>query len=107
MEWYLQSALASHCGRRPQCRSLGRWRVLFRLIHGYTFEFRLEGSDLLDPEVDWATWDAKGDLLVARLGSIQRYTLNGLKNGSPDFSVDLENLTPFANNAQQGVAPNA
>jgi len=84
-------------------------RMFYRgyFVHGYTFEFRLEGSDLLDPEVEWATWDAKGDLLVARQGSIQRYTLNGLKNGTPDFSVDLENLNPPTDNAQQGVAPTA
>jgi hypothetical protein len=74
------------------------------LVHGYTFEFRIEGSDLLDPEVDWATWDAKGDLLVARRGTIQRYTLDGLKDRSPDFSIDLESLNPPANDAGQGVA---
>jgi hypothetical protein len=77
------------------------------LVHGYTFEFRLDDSDTLDPSVDWATWDAKGDLLVARQGAIQRYTLGGLKNGSPDFSADLESLNPPANNAQLGGAPNA
>lgn len=76
------------------------------LVHGYTFEFRLEGSDLLDPDVDWATWDAKGDLLVARHGSIQRYSLDGLKNRSPDFSFDLEGLTPPEKNAQQDAPLN-
>jgi hypothetical protein len=76
-------------------------------VHGYTFEFRLDDSDILDPSVDWATWDAKGDLLVARQGAIQRYTLGGIKNGSPDFSADLESLHPPANNAPQAVPPNA
>lgn len=84
-------------------------RMYFRgyLVHGYTFEFRLEGSDILDLEVDWATWDAKGDLLVARKGSILRYTLESLQNGSPAFSIDLESLEPPTNNGQKGVAPNA
>jgi hypothetical protein len=77
-------------------------RMYYRgyLVHGYTFEFRLEDSDILDPEVDWATWDAKGDLLVARVGSIQRYTLAGLKNGSPVFSIDFEHLSPPTKDAQ-------
>lgn len=71
-------------------------RVYYRgyLVHGYTFEFRLEGSDILNSEVDWATWDAKGDLLVARQGGIQRYTLDSLKNGVPTFSADFESLSP-------------
>lgn len=84
-------------------------RMFYRgyLVHGYTFEFRLEGSDLLDVEVDWATWDAKGDLLVARQGTIQRYTLDGLKRGLPAFSLDLESLTPPLKNDGQGVDPTA
>jgi hypothetical protein len=71
-------------------------RMCYRgyFVNGYTFEFRLEGSRLLDPEVDWATWDSKGDLLVTRRGTIERYALNELANGSPSFSLDLENLTP-------------
>ncbi len=83
-------------------------RMYYRgyLVHGYTFEFRLDGSDLLGPAVDWATWDAKGDLLVALEGSIQRYTLEGLKNGTPAFSIDLEHLTPPTKNAQQVGAQN-
>jgi hypothetical protein len=63
-------------------------------VNGYTFEFRLEGSGLLDPEVDWATWDSKGDLLVTRRGTIERYALKDLANGTPSFSLDLESLTP-------------
>ncbi|MBN8690777.1 MAG: hypothetical protein J0L72_08295 [Armatimonadetes bacterium] len=71
-------------------------RMFYRgyLVGGYRFEFQLEGSDLLGPEVDWATWDAKGDLLVARNSAIERYTLNALETGVPDFRCDLEHLTP-------------
>jgi len=78
-------------------------RMLYRgyLVHGYTFEFVLDGFNLLDVEVDWATWDAKGDLLLARCGIIQRYSLPALKSGSPDFQLDLESLTPPIKEAQQ------
>jgi hypothetical protein len=71
-------------------------RMFYRgyFVNGYTFEFQLEGSRLLDPEVDWATWDSKGDLLVTRRGAIERYALKDLANGSPGFSFDLENLSP-------------
>lgn len=71
-------------------------RMYYRgyLVRGETFEFQLQDSDILDPEVDWATWDAKGDLIVAREGMVLRYTLEGLKNGVPAFSIDLEHLRP-------------
>lgn len=84
-------------------------RMFYRgyLVHGYTFEFQLEGSSLLDPEVDWATWDSKGDLLVARQGSVKRYSLRSLESGSPEFALDLENLAPPTTYAEQGVAPDA
>jgi hypothetical protein len=83
-------------------------RMFYRgyLVHGYTFEFVLDGSNLLDVEVDWATWDAKGDLLVARRGAVERYSLSALKSGSPDFFLDLENLTSPTNDAQQGGTSN-
>ena len=49
----------------------------------------------------------RGDLLVARQGAIQRYTLDDLKTGSPAFSADFESLNPpESKEAQQGVAPN-
>lgn len=72
-------------------------RMFYRgyIVGEYTFEFQLEGSNLLGPEVDWATWDAKGDLLVARNGAIERYSLKALETGVPDFRCDLEHLTPL------------
>ena len=71
-------------------------RMFYRgyFVGGYTFEFRLDGSDILDPDVDWATWDSKGDLLFAKNGAVYRYSLAALKLGVPDFSVDLEHLAP-------------
>ncbi len=70
-------------------------RMYYRgyLVGGYTFEFQIEGSDLLDPRVDWATWDSKGDLLLAREGMIQRFTLQDLERGTPSFSCDLNQIT--------------
>jgi hypothetical protein len=78
-------------------------RMFYRgyLVHGYTFEFALDGYNLLDVEVDWATWDSKGDLLFARHGVINRYSLQALKRGSPDFQADLESLTAPIKEAQQ------
>jgi hypothetical protein len=73
-------------------------RMFYRgyLLGGHTFEFQLEGSNILDPDVDWATWDSKGDLLTAKKGAVYRYSLAALKNGTPDFSMDLEHLAPPA-----------
>jgi hypothetical protein len=69
-------------------------RMFYRgyLVNGYTFEFQLEGSGILDPHVEWATWDAKGDLLTSRKGVISRYTLEGLAKAKPEFREDLNDL---------------
>lgn len=82
-------------------------RMFFRgyLVHGYTFEFVLEGSKLLDVEVDWATWDAKRDLLVARHGVISRYSPPALKSGIPDFQLNLEELVPPTKGPSKKVVP--
>lgn len=72
-----------------------RMRYRGYLERGRTFEFDLEGfGGLLDTRVEWATWSAEGDLLVARRGRVQRYTLDDLKNGEPGFDEDLEPLKP-------------
>lgn len=78
-------------------------RMFYRgyLVHGYTFEFKLDDSSILDPQVDWATWDAKGDLLVAREGAIERYSLDALRRGTPDFLMNLESLTPPPRGAEK------
>lgn len=82
-------------------------RMFYRgyLVHGYTFEFQLEGSALLDPYVDWATWDSKGDLLLARHGIVARYSLKALNNGKPDFEVDLESLEPPPKKDKAAISP--
>lgn len=64
------------------------------LEHGYTFEFRLrEYPDLLDQEVEWATFTANGDLVFSRLGWVYRYERKALGKGKPSFAADLNSLT--------------
>lgn len=69
-------------------------RMYYRgyFVGGYTFEFKLDGSDLLDVETDWATWTSRGDLITARRGGVARYTLDDLKRGKPSFRADFEPL---------------
>jgi hypothetical protein len=41
------------------------------LAHGYTFRFRVPAQpDLLDDQVDWANYDSRGQLVVARQGIV-------------------------------------
>ena len=64
------------------------------LEHGYTFEFRLrEYPDLLDREVEWATFDAIGNLVFTRAGWVYRYSRSDLSKGKPGFAADLNPLT--------------
>ena len=57
--------------------------------------FALDQPDnLLDNTVDWANWDALGNLLVARQGLLQKYTLADLASGQPSLYWDLRTLTP-------------
>ena len=60
---------------------------------GYVFDFSMpENPALIDPEVQWATWTCEGDLILARGGAIERYTLPALRSGKPTFRLDLEPL---------------
>jgi hypothetical protein len=62
---------------------------------GYIYEFRVDDRlKLLETGVTWATWDCLGQLLVARQGRIERYTLADLQRGLPSFVRDLESLSP-------------
>jgi len=57
-------------------------------------EFRLrEFPELLDKEVEWATFATNGDLVFARLGCVYRYSRNDLRRGKPGFTADLNGLT--------------
>lgn len=49
---------------------------------------------LLDKAVDWATYDSRGNLLVARAGVVYRYAMEDVKKRRPTAVIDLEGLTP-------------
>lgn len=64
------------------------------LEYGFTYEFRVrEFPDLLDQQVEWATFAVNGDLVFARLGCVYRYSRNDLRRGKPGFAADLNGLT--------------
>jgi hypothetical protein len=74
-------------------------RAFYRgyLAHGHTFQFGLDRHpNVLDRDVDWATWDCLGQLLVARGGAVERWRLPDLAAGRPSFRLDLEDLKPPA-----------
>ncbi len=58
------------------------------------FEFELFTHPKLLKGAQWATWDSLGQLLVARKGWIERYTLHDLAAPQPlpSFSLDLNPL---------------
>lgn len=61
------------------------------------FHFDLpDKPDLLGYGVTWAAYDCLGQLVVARGGALERYTLKSLEQGLPRFRLDLEDLTPPA-----------
>ncbi|MFN7931185.1 MAG: hypothetical protein U0Y68_25305 [Blastocatellia bacterium] len=58
------------------------------------FEFRVrEYPDLLDAEVEHATFTANGDLVFSRLGWVYRYQHSDISKGQPSFAADLNSLT--------------
>lgn len=58
-------------------------------------------ADLLDNSVDWANWDALGNLIVARQGLLQKYTLADLATGQPSLAWDLRTLSPDDENEEK------
>ncbi len=62
---------------------------------GRVFHFDLpDYPELLGFGVTWATYDCLGQLIVAREGAIERYTLENIKSGVPRFRLDLEDMVP-------------
>jgi hypothetical protein len=60
---------------------------------GRTFRFALDGSPaLLGTTVQWACWDSVGGLLVAREGTLERFTLDDIRQGHPSFRLSLDQL---------------
>jgi hypothetical protein len=77
--------------RHPMLRAFYRGY----LDHGRTFEFALdEFPALLDRDVEWATWDAVGQLVAARGGCLAKYAGADLASGNPSFHLCLEDLQP-------------
>lgn len=65
--------------------------------HQSAFEFRLrEFPELLDREVEWATFDAIGNLVFTRAGWVYRYSRSDLSKGKPGFAADLNSLDRLA-----------
>jgi hypothetical protein len=57
------------------------------------FEWDLpEHPGLLDAKVSWATFDALGQLIVARLGVLYKYCLSDFASQTPSSVFDLEAL---------------
>jgi hypothetical protein len=62
---------------------------------GHKYEFRVdEHPELLNSDVDWACWDSLGQLIVARLGVVERYRAEDFESGSPSLRRDLNDLRP-------------
>jgi hypothetical protein len=68
-------------------------RLLYRGRHDLEFSL-YEYPDLLGAGIQWATWDVLGQLLVARRGHLERYTLRDIAVGVPAFQQSLQVLTP-------------
>lgn len=62
---------------------------------GYKFRFELESHDaVMSPAPDWACYHSRHQLLIARLGRVERWSLRDIKRGEPGFVHDLESLIP-------------
>ena len=60
---------------------------------GEVYAFSLpDHPKLLDAGVFRATYDARGDLLIARRGVLERYTLDDIGRGIPSFSFNLNEI---------------
>ena len=77
--------------QHPALRILYRRHTVARPT--YTFDLE-EFPSVLGADTDWATWDARGQLLVARAGAVERWTLEDLERGTPTSKIDFEGLTP-------------
>ncbi len=78
-------------------------RIFYRgyLEYGRTYEFKLdEEPELLGKAAEWATFDAAGNLLVARNGGVERWALEDLSGGVPSFQRSFEDLSPGSHGAE-------
>lgn len=66
-------------------------------MEGYNDPWRFKCPDLLgffDESVTDVSWDYQGQLLIARAGWLERYTLEDLEHGVPSFRYNLNPLQP-------------
>lgn len=63
-------------------------------LNGYTFEFELSRHPQICAGADWACWDAQKQLLIARQGAVERWSLDDLGKGQPGQVRDFEDLQP-------------
>jgi hypothetical protein len=72
---------------------LTMWDKGWQENQGHVLEFEMAAiAGLVGPDVSWAAWDCLGQLVLARRGVLERYTLDGLERGEPAFVLDLEGL---------------
>jgi hypothetical protein len=65
------------------------------LVHGRTFRFRVPAQpDLLDDDVDWANYDSRGQLVVARQGVVTIYGLQARKRFEAVHTLNFESARP-------------
>jgi len=60
------------------------------------FAFSLDEHPDVVAGASWATWDADGNLWVARPGVVEKFTLDDLRCGMPSFSLDVDQFAPNA-----------
>ena len=83
-------------GRRPapgypelQMRYIG-----YFMNTRYTFAITLDEYPDLLAGANWATWDLRSNLWVAKPGIVEQYTLDDLRRGTPSFSLDVDRFEP-------------
>jgi hypothetical protein len=95
----LGSALFSRLPRDGWTRDEDGWscqpsRQHPRLRMSRSLAFSLDEHPGFLDGTDWAAWDVFGNLVVARGGGVERYSVRSLESGRPDFSRSFEDLTP-------------
>ena len=82
-------------GRRPaagypelQLRDIGFFHSRFK------FAITLDEYPELLVGANWATWDSGHNLWVVRPGTVEQYTLDDLRRGTPSFSLDVDRFEP-------------
>lgn len=74
--------------------------------NGYKFRFELEGHDaVMSPNPDWACYDSRQQLLIAREGHIERWSLRDVKRKAPGFRMNLCDLEPPPRRSTTSTTP--